>query len=239
MSARSEQNDNSHKNSDDRIIISELSEDSAATSVTGGNNLGGHSQLQANSSVDDKFMDSSNNEGLKDELERRSSAVQTLAVSYLHHSDGPRGNPFLAEADSVLNPKSANFSAKEWAKAIVEMISPSGTSLRSAGVCFQNLSVHGFRAATDYYEDVGNVWLSFTAGLYQGLLGNSRPRVDILNHVDGLIRQGEMLVVLGPPGSGCSTFLKSIAGETNGIHIKEDSYFNYQGMASESSLMLT
>ncbi len=39
-----------------------------------------------------------------------------------------------------------------------------------------------------------------------------------------------MLVVLGPPGSGCSTFLKTIAGDTNGFFIDEKSQINYQGI---------
>jgi ATP-binding cassette subfamily G (WHITE) protein 2 (PDR) len=39
-----------------------------------------------------------------------------------------------------------------------------------------------------------------------------------------------MLVVLGPPGSGCSTFLKTVAGETNGFYVDEKSQINYQGI---------
>jgi ATP-binding cassette, subfamily G (WHITE), member 2, PDR len=236
MSARSEQNSDGHNNSDDHTATSKTSEDDVVTSVTEETNHS-DSQLHITSMADDKLAPSGDSKELEDELERRSSAVQALAASYSRRSGGgPLGNPFVAEPDSVLNPKSANFSAKEWAKAVVELISPSGTSLRSAGVCFQNLSVHGFRAATDYHKDVGNVWLSFAVGLFQDLLGAQRPRVDILDEIDGLVRPGEMLVVLGPPGSGCSTFLKSIAGETNGIHIGEESYFNYQGRPSKSPL---
>jgi ABC-type multidrug transport system ATPase subunit len=41
-----------------------------------------------------------------------------------------------------------------------------------------------------------------------------------------------MLVVLGPPGSGCTTFLKTIAGDYNGIFMDDSSYFNYQGETS-------
>jgi len=223
--------------SDNHPIISKSSEDSGAMSITEKTSHSSHFHFQNTSLVDEKFISSGDSGEFEDELERRSSLVQDLAVSYSQHSGGsPCGNPFIAEADSVLNPKSANFSAKEWAKAIVKLISPK--SLRSAGVCFQNLNVHGFRATTDYHKDVGNVWLSFAVGLFQGLMGSSRPQVDILNQIDGVVRDGEMLVVLGPPGSGCSTFLKSIAGETNGIYIGEGSYFNYQGRSSQSFLML-
>jgi ATP-binding cassette, subfamily G (WHITE), member 2, PDR len=39
-----------------------------------------------------------------------------------------------------------------------------------------------------------------------------------------------MLAVLGPLGSGCSTFLRTIAGDTHGFHIDESSTINYQGI---------
>ncbi|KAG5989133.1 hypothetical protein E4U54_004427, partial [Claviceps lovelessii] len=172
-----------------------------------------------------------------------SSAVQALARSYSRGSvagagagagtgtgdaaTGPIQNPFFADKDSCLNPHSPNFSARAWAKALVELVSRDGVSLRSSGVCFQNLNVHGFGAATDYQKDVANVWLSAAAAVRQ-LTGGGKQRIDILRSFDGLVRKGEMLVVLGPPGSGCSTFLKTIAGEMNGIYTGDGSYFNYQ-----------
>jgi hypothetical protein len=33
--------------------------------------------------------------------------------------------------------------------------------------------------------------------------------------------------------SGCTTFLKTIAGEMNGIHMSDDAYINYQGEPHE------
>lgn len=39
-----------------------------------------------------------------------------------------------------------------------------------------------------------------------------------------------MLAVLGPPGSGCSTLLRTIAGDTHGFHISDDATLNYQGI---------
>lgn len=41
--------------------------------------------------------------------------------------------------------------------------------------------------------------------------------------------ESEMLLVLGRPGSGCSTLLKTIAGETHGLNISKNSHINYQG----------
>ncbi|KAL6791295.1 ABC-2 type transporter domain-containing protein [Trichoderma sp. SZMC 28013] len=166
------------------------------------------------------------------EMQRRTSVVQALARSYSRASGAAGDNPFLAGPDSPLNPASENFSGKEWAKAIVELVSQDGGSFRSAGVCFQNLNVHGFGESTDYQKDVGNVWLSL-AGWIGGFVSNNKQRIDILRQFDGIVRKGEMLIVLGPPGSGCSTFLKTIAGEMNGIFVDDDAYFNYQGISAK------
>lgn len=198
-----------------------------ATSITEGHNdeKGASSATSLGKEDDD----------IKAEMVRRSSVVQALARSYSRTSAAaPSGqNPFFAKEDSPLNPNSTKFSGREWAKAIVELVSQDGKSFRSSGVCFQNLNVHGFGAATDYQKDVANVWLS-AAGAARQLTGSGKQRIDILRNFDGLVRKGEMLVVLGPPGSGCSTFLKTIAGEMNGIFVGDGSYFNYQGKQSKA-----
>jgi ABC-type multidrug transport system ATPase subunit len=38
----------------------------------------------------------------------------------------------------------------------------------------------------------------------------------LVRDFSGSVRDGEMLLVLGRPGSGCSTFLKTIASQTEG-----------------------
>jgi ABC-type glutathione transport system ATPase component len=170
------------------------------------------------------------------EMERRTSIVQALARSYSHASAAqfPGQNPFQAGENSPLNPNSENFSAREWAKSIVELVNQDGHAFRHAGVCFQNLNVYGFGEASDYQGDVANVWLS-AGSLVSRLTGSGRSRIDILRGFDGVVRNGEMLVVLGPPGAGCSTTLKTIAGELNGIYVDDGSYFNYQGESSSIS----
>jgi ATP-binding cassette subfamily G (WHITE) protein 2 (PDR) len=99
---------------------------------------------------------------------------------------------------------------------------------RSAGIAFRNLNVHGYGADTDYQKSVSNIWLG-VAGTVNKLRGNKGRKIDILQGLDGLVEAGEMLVVLGPPGSGCSTFLKTITGETHGFFVDEKSTLNYQG----------
>lgn len=168
---------------------------------------------------------------------RRNDMVQGLARKYSHASGANGGgeNPFVAYAndpDSPLNPNSEEFSGRAWAKAIVDMVSSEGHQFRTSGVAYQHLNVFGFGAGTDYQKNIANIWLDI-ATLPRKLLGGpggGGTRIDILRDIDGVVHNGEMLVVLGPPGSGCSTFLKTIAGEMNGIYVEDNSYFNYQGM---------
>jgi hypothetical protein len=168
------------------------------------------------------------------EQERRGSLVQALARKYTAQSNAdvqPGANVFtIASQDeaSPLNPNGPNFNARAWAKAVVNMAAGEGHQFRTSGVAFQNLNVYGFGSPTDYQKDVVNVWLE-AVGLVRRLTGHGKRRIDILRDFNGLVRKGEMLVVLGPPGSGCSTFLKTIAGDYNGIFVDENSYFNYQG----------
>ncbi|KAK5654333.1 hypothetical protein OQA88_7511 [Cercophora sp. LCS_1] len=174
------------------------------------------------------------------EQERRNSMVQALARTYTSRShavdnDAGSANIFnIASEDenSPLNPNGPNFNARAWAKAVVDMIAGEGHSFRTSGVAFQHLNVFGFGTPTDFQKDFLNVWLE-VAGYARRLVGNAKRRIDILRNFDGVVRKGEMLVVLGPPGSGCSTLLKTIAGDYNGIYMDDSSYFNYQGMTAK------
>jgi ATP-binding cassette, subfamily G (WHITE), member 2, SNQ2 len=47
----------------------------------------------------------------------------------------------------------------------------------------------------------------------------------LLHDLTGIIKNGEMLLVLGRPGSGCSTFLKAIALQTEGYKSVEGEVF--------------
>lgn len=165
--------------------------------------------------------------------ERRNSAVNALARRYTQQSTTSTTlqNPFNAPPDSQIHPSSEHFNARAWAKAMLhtQLHDPNAPPTRTAGVAFSNLNAHGFGSDTDYQKSVGNVWLE-GPGLARKLMGNKGRKINILQNLDGVVEAGEMLVVLGPPGSGCSTFLKTIAGETHGFFIDENSTINYQGM---------
>lgn len=166
---------------------------------------------------------------------RRMSDVQGLAREMTRKSTFSEAdlNPLEAGPDSKLNPNSPNFSAKSWARSLLHLREQDSANnpARTSGIAFRNLNVYGFGTATDYQKTVGNIFLK-TVGVARKLMGVGQRRIDILHNLEGVVHAGEMLVVLGPPGSGCTTFLKTISGETYGFNVDKDSYLNYQGQWS-------
>lgn len=165
-----------------------------------------------------------------DEHQLRDDTVLKLARTFTEDAGSQQQNPFSANDNSPLNPQSPNFSAKEWARAMYNIsIQDSDPYPATVGVAFQNLSVHGYGSATAFQTTVGNIWLNaFSAA--SSLLGKKGDEIQILRDFEGILRKGEMLCVLGPPGSGCSTLLKTIAGETHGFYVDPQSYINFQGI---------
>lgn len=153
-----------------------------------------------------------------------------LQLARTYTAGSRQQNPFSADDSSPLNPQSPNFNAREWARAMYNIsLQDSDPSPATVGIAFQDLSVHGYGTATAFQTTVGNVWLKALSG-FSSLLGKKGDEVQILQGFEGVLRKGEMLCVLGPPGSGCSTLLKTIAGETHGFYVDPQSYVNYQGI---------
>lgn len=178
-------------------------------------------------------------DGNDTELDRRQSIVQELAREYTRHSAVNAEGSHMAlfgsdDPDSPLNPNGKNFSARNWATAIANVTNEHGSGYRTAGFCYQDLNVFGYGQETDYQKDVGNIWLELP-GLTRKLVSKrgSERHIDILRDFNSIVKAGEMLVVLGPPGSGYSTFLKAIASKMNGIYTDKQAYFNYQGISAK------
>ncbi|KAL4729018.1 Multidrug resistance protein [Fusarium chlamydosporum] len=167
------------------------------------------------------------------EPEPQIDEVMQLARQLTKRSSAVPGTLF-PQADGPLNPSSPSFNAKKWAKAFYELRTDTseGNPPRTTGVAFRNLNVFGFGSDTDFQKSVGNVFLE-AGTMVKKLLHDKQRRVDILRDLEGVVHSGEMLAVLGPPGSGCSTFLKTIAGDTHGFHIDGSSEINYSGIRPE------
>ena len=93
---------------------------------------------------------------------------------------------------------------------------------RHVGVIFKHLTVKGTGLGAALQPTVGDFFLGLPRFL-TGLLGSGPKKVSrkppvktILDDFSGCIRPGQMLLVLGRPGSGCSTFLKVIGNQRYG-----------------------
>jgi ATP-binding cassette subfamily G (WHITE) protein 2 (PDR) len=151
-------------------------------------------QLLQNTSSDDE----SENE--------RAEKVTNLARVCTQQSikkDGTYVNPFENSEDPLLNPHSGSFSQRAWIKTLIGIASrdPERYPQRVAGVAFKNLNVHGFGKNTDYQKTFGNYPLEIN-GIFNRFRGgdNGKTKIQILRNFDGLVKSGEMLVVLGRPG---------------------------------------
>ncbi|KAL8279483.1 hypothetical protein RQP46_008045 [Phenoliferia psychrophenolica] len=147
-------------------------------------------------------------------------------------------SPFSELNDNKkLDPNSPEFDVREWVSSLLNITSrdPERFPTRSAGVSFSSLNVYGFGSSTDYQKTVGNAPLGWF-GAAARLVGPGAPlqKIRILRDFEGLVESGEMLIVLGRPGSGCSTLLKTIAGETHGFYLEEGSNLQYQGIPMET-----
>ncbi|KAH8684346.1 putative ABC multidrug transporter [Tricladium varicosporioides] len=92
------------------------------------------------------------------------------------------------------------------------------SSDKQQGVVFKDIEVVGGDAGIIYQDTVTTrVWRALNFVL--NLLSNKKPaRRTILHGISGALSEGEMLLVLGRPGSGCTTLLKTLAGMTESFH---------------------
>ncbi|KAF4961927.1 hypothetical protein FSARC_9968 [Fusarium sarcochroum] len=137
------------------------------------------------------------------------------------------------ELGSHLDPNSPTFDAHAWIKAFIRLSNtdPKASPARFLGAAFKNLGAYGWSNGTESQPTVFGVISSAFSSIAR-LVGASRrrQRINILQDFEGVIEQGELLLVLGPPGSGCSTFLKTLTGQTSGFNVSEESYLNYRGI---------
>jgi ATP-binding cassette subfamily G (WHITE) protein 2 (PDR) len=99
------------------------------------------------------------------------------------------------------------------------------------GISFQNLECHGFTSSATFQHTAVSYALALPRLIARLLSWQLPKRVHILRNFDGIVKPGEMLLVLGRPGSGCSSFLKVLSGDTYGIHVGERTKVNYTGIS--------
>ncbi|KAH8179132.1 ABC-2 type transporter domain-containing protein [Sarocladium implicatum] len=94
---------------------------------------------------------------------------------------------------------------------------------RHSGVVFRDLTVKGVGLGASLQPTVGDIFMGLPRTIKN--LFSKGPRAargkppvrELISHFDGCVRPGELLLVLGRPGSGCTTFLKAFCNQRYGF----------------------
>ncbi|KAJ9137096.1 Abc transporter [Pleurostoma richardsiae] len=138
--------------------------------------------------------------------------------------------------DPVLQPQSSRFDLSKWLQNFIQELRGKGHTGVKAGVVYKDLNVSGSAPDLQVQQTVTSF---LKAPLRVGeILGfrKKAPNRKILQNFDGILQGGELLVVLGRPGSGCSTLLKTMCGELHGLHVDENSTIHYNGVPQQKMI---
>jgi ATP-binding cassette subfamily G (WHITE) protein 2 (SNQ2) len=95
-----------------------------------------------------------------------------------------------------------------------------GIKQKHIGVIWDNLTVRGTGGVKNYVKVFPQAFVDFfnIPGTLMSIFGFGKKgrEFNILNRFRGVAKPGEMVLVLGRPGSGCTTFLKVISNQRFG-----------------------
>ncbi|KAF2740492.1 ABC transporter-like protein [Polyplosphaeria fusca] len=147
---------------------------------------------------------------------RRTARRPTTARSFDTDDEyGERGNFGEAAIE-----KDEDFELGEFMKEGHFEKRKDGQSAKKVGVIWKNLTVKGVGSTASFVRTLPDAIIgTFGPDLYK-IVTHFIPALRfkrhqqtraLINDFSGVVRDGEMMLVLGRPGSGCSTFLKAIA----------------------------
>lgn len=131
------------------------------------------------------------------------SKVETLARTLSHHRfrDGPL----------EIDPN--DFDAAAILSTFVRASEEQGIHLRKSGVIAEDISAKGVDSRFSEGETFGDI-LMLPKTIFRGIQASRQKKLrNIIQDVNLLARPGEMILVLGRPGAGCSSLLKTVSGE--------------------------
>ncbi|THH10140.1 hypothetical protein EW146_g8467 [Bondarzewia mesenterica] len=136
------------------------------------------------------------------------------------------------------------FDLREYLSSSNEAHEKAGIKHKHVGVTWENFQVEvpGGANAKLYVRTFGDeawqFWLTpifMLSNVFKSIVpskGQNIPTRPILHRNSGILKPGEMCLVLGTPGSGCTTFLKAIANQRSEYY-RVDGDVRYAGINSE------
>lgn len=128
-----------------------------------------------------------------------------------------------------------DFDLNALLKSISQRLDADGVIRKYTGVALTDVSSWGIDATTAYGASVSEVLRSIVA-IPSKIMEMKHKKVrPIIRNVNILVKEGELLLVLGRPSSGCSTLLKTIAGEVDQF-TKVEGQISYSGASQYEML---
>lgn len=162
------------------------------------------------------------------------SGVQTQAADAATDEKG-RGDIYAWRADSAMDPSSKAFDLRKYLEHVVGLLRKEGIAQSQTGVTFKDLTVSGTCDALQLQRTIAD-WAMLPARLGEFLSFSKKATRTILNGMDGIVNSGELLLVLGRPGAGCSTLLKCMTGQLHGLTLDAPSVVHYNGIPQDQMM---
>ncbi|KAK6197339.1 ABC-2 type transporter-domain-containing protein [Scheffersomyces amazonensis] len=118
----------------------------------------------------------------------------------------------------------------------IKLFEKEGIKLRQSGITFEDLSMNGIDMSFDIVSTIADIFKG-PFRLVQKIFTNHKTSTHkIIQNINGLAKSGEMVLVLGRPGSGCSTFLKSLSGIDFDLYTGIEGDIRYDGISQKDML---
>ncbi|GME74090.1 unnamed protein product [Ambrosiozyma monospora] len=182
------------------------------------------------------YQSLNNDTDKKDSSKPYSSASHDLIKTLTSISQVPGLSPFQTsdKIDTRLDPNSEDFDSKFWIKNMRKLFDsdPDHFKPTSLGIAYRDLCCKGIASDADFQPTVANISYKLLCDFYYNWFkSNDESRYfEILKPMDALIKPGTLTVVLGRPGAGCSTLLKTLAAQTYGFKVDSGSKISYDGL---------
>jgi ABC-type glutathione transport system ATPase component len=155
-----------------------------------------------------------------------SNSIPSLSRSHRHHlSIANMDKDSEKSAEPILDAKPHQDPVSSAVNEYLGLVNHSTQSsqlgfdqLNDRNAIFKDIKVWGGNSESKFLETVTNIFL-LPVTLIQKVFSHKKPvEKMILHEIDGFVPEGEMLLVLGRPGSGCTTLLKTLSGFTETFH---------------------
>ena len=167
------------------------------------------------------------------DVQRRESAAHTEGSTVEDEEEGDNG--------AVAAEKDDDFELGDFMREGYFEKRKDGQSAKKVGVIYKGLTVKGAGSTATFAKTVPDAVMgTFGPDLYRLItrfipalrFGRKEQTRTLINDFSGMLKDGQMLLVLGRPGSGCSTFLKAIANNRESYASVEGDV-SYGGISAE------